>query len=550
MKLQSIIKGLSICDRRGRFEAEVGGICADSREVRPGDLFVAVKGRNHDGHDHVREAAQRGAVAVLAERWSEDMDVRGQRPDVALVPSSRRALGLAAANFYGQPSRDLHVAGVTGTNGKTTVTYVLEAIMRAAQRKVGVIGTVEARYDGERIDLGHTTPGPVELQATLAKMRDAGVSHVVMEVSSHALDQERVAGVHFKVAAFTNLSQDHLDYHDGLEAYFEAKARLFTEHLRRSRARGRMAVVQVDDPKGPELLERWGGKALAVSLDPASEADVRVLGAEYRIDGTTARIHTAKGEWTIQTALVGPHNLANVAVAVGLALSMGFSKARILRGLAALERVPGRFEPIACPKGRRCFVDYAHTPDALAKVLDAARPHAAGRLIVVFGAGGDRDKDKRPAMGEVVGQRADRVFVTTDNPRSEAPDAIAAGLVEGLERAGMHRDEGPMEGRSFTVELDRQTAIRSAVLELGPEDLLVIAGRGHETLQPIGDASFVFDDREVARRALDGSAPLELEVRRAPWPRAVTETVQLDDVIDEAFEVDEAAVEAEESESS
>lgn len=557
MNLQSIIKGLAISDRRGRFDAEVTGITADSRTVRPGDVFVAVRGTQQDGHRFIQDAVDRGAAAVIAEAWPFEGEGPAQRPDVVLVPNSRRALGLAAANFFGQPSRKLHVAGVTGTNGKTTVTYVLESIIRAAGRKVGVIGSVEARFDRQTLSLGHTTPGAVDLQRTLAAMVDAGVSHAVMEVSSHALDQQRTAGVHFKVAGFTNLTQDHLDYHKSMETYFEAKARLFSDGLKRSRARGRMAVINIDDPRGSELLERWGGKSLRVSLDPHSDADVVVLDARYALTGTEARIRTSKGEWSIRTALIGAHNLSNVCVAVGMALAMGFSKVRILRGLEALERVPGRLERVPDGRGRRVLVDYAHSPDALAKVLEAVRPHCEGRLVVVFGAGGDRDAEKRGPMGEVVGRWADIAFVTSDNPRGEPPEAIAEGLAQGLEQAGrrrvfVHAEEAArarMESGTFVVDLDRQRAVHGAVAQLDPKDVLLIAGKGHEAIQVIGERRYRFDDREVARRALEGLPIAELETLPpadglGPAPRGETQSIRVEDVVEEASEVERGAPDA------
>lgn len=536
MKLQTMIKGIAIADRRGRFASEVTGVCHDSRAVRPGDCFVAVRGLTHDGHQHVVEATERGAVAVVVEQWSGELDDRVDAAvDVVIVPDTRRALGLVAANFYGQPSRKLLVAGVTGTNGKTTVTYVLESIVRAAGRSVGVVGSVEARYDERSIPLGHTTPGPVDLQRILAEMAEAEVGHVVMEVSSHALDQQRTVGVHFKVAAFTNLTRDHLDYHKTEETYFEAKARLFSDGLRRSQARGRMAVVSVDGPRGVQMLERWGGKSLRVSLDADSDADVVVLSADCGLDGTKAILRTAKGEWPIETSLVGPHNLSNICVAVGMALAMGFSRNPITKGIAALTGIPGRMERIPDPD-RTAFVDYAHSPDALGKVLEALAPLTEGRLVVVFGAGGDRDRDKRLAMGEAVGARAQRVFLTSDNPRSEDPAAIAAELEAGLRAAGMSPAEGADDG--FTVELDRQTAIRKAVEGLSPGDVLLVAGKGHEAVQIIEGKRYRFDDREVTARALAGEAPeapQPLEVGDMPpqmVARATTETVGADDVLE------------------
>ena len=502
MRLDEVIRGIAIADRRGRFDTEVTSITADSRKVTDGALFVAVEGHEQDGHAFIKDAVNNGAKAVMAQHWPADVDSEDIRPTVVLVPNSRRALALAAANYYGQPSRKLLVAGVTGTNGKTTVTYILESIVRAASKKVGVLGTVECRYAGHREPLEHTTPDAVMLFGQLAKMADHGVTHLAMEVSSHALHQDRVAGLHFKVAGFTNLSQDHLDYHETLDAYFEAKARLFSEFLRKSRARGRMAVVNIDDPHGEKVLERWGGKALRVSLDPESDADVVALETEYGLTRTRAKVRTSKGVWDIETSLAGRHNLSNVLVAMGMALAMGFSKARIVRGLQALERVPGRLDPVPSEDGKTVFVDYAHTPDALEKTLHAVRELTDRRLVVVFGCGGDRDREKRPLMGEAVAKHADFAVVTNDNPRTEDPEAIVASIEEGLQAGGFARDDEA--SKQYQVELDRRAAIQIAVDWMNADDVLVIAGKGHEDYQIVGDKKHRFDDREEARRILAG----------------------------------------------
>lgn len=506
MRLDEIIRGIAIADRRGYFDADITGITVDSRRVERGHLFAAVRGIAHDGHDYIVDAVKRGAIGVLAEEWPDSAD-NDTRPNVVLVPNARRALALAAANFFGQPSRRLLVAGVTGTNGKTTVTYVLESIIKAASKKVGVMGTVECRYAGHSEDLGHTTPDAVLLQKKLAEMTAAGVTHVALEVSSHALDQERVAGVHFKVAGFTNLSQDHLDYHKSLDTYFEAKARLFSECLRKSKARGRMAVVNIDDPRGPQVLERWGGKSLSVSLDPKSDADVVALDAKYTLSGIEATVRTPKGVWEIETSLVGEHNLSNVLVGMGMALAMGFSKARILRGLRALERVPGRLERVPNEDGKHVFVDYAHTPDALTKAISAIRPLTKGRLIVVFGCGGDRDKEKRGPMGKAVGEGADIAIITNDNPRTEDPKVIAAAVEAGLKDAGWSAMTAAPAKKQYKVELDRRSAIRMAIDWMNADDALIIAGKGHETYQIIGRDKHRFDDREEARRLLAKMPP-------------------------------------------
>ena len=507
MKLEQLIRGIAIEDRRGYFETDIRAIASDSRRVREGDLFVAVRGTSSDGHDYIDQALERGALAVLAESWPEKIDRNlTVRPNVILVENARRALALAAANLHANPSRDLVVAGVTGTNGKTTVTHILEAIADAAGKRTGLIGTVGARFADREVPATHTTPDALELQALLARMKREAITHVVMEVSSHALDQQRVTGVHFKVAGFTNFSQDHLDYHESLEAYFEAKASFFTRVLSESEARGRMAVINIDDPKGSELVERWGGKTLTTSLDGNESADLHVVSAEYGLQGTTAQIRTRKGDWQIATHLVGPHNLANVLTAVGMAQAMGFSKARIDAGLAALTGVPGRFEPVPNDEGKRVFVDYAHTPGALEHVIRTARPLTSGRIIVVFGCGGDRDRAKRAVMGRVVAEGADTAVLTSDNPRSEDPRVIAETVESGLREVGWTPGEAGELG-TYAVELDRRAAIRRAIGWMRADDVVIIAGKGHERVQIVKAESLPFDDREEARRIISGLPP-------------------------------------------
>lgn len=530
--MEQLIRGLSIKDRRGHFETAVNGIAADSRQIRSGDVFVAVRGRAADGHGFIRTAVDRGARAVVAEEWPDDLDdALATRPNVVLVPDSRRALALAAANFWGRPSRDLVMAGVTGTNGKTTVVHVLESILKAAGKAVGTIGTVGYRFGDRTEHATHTTPDPVELQSVLARMKRAGVTHVVMEVSSHALDQQRAVGVHLKVAGFTNLTQDHLDYHTDVEDYFLAKSRLFSEVLAGSEARGRMAVINVDDAYGARLLEIWKGKTLTASLSGAPEADLAVLSADYSLDETRATIRTRKGQLELTSPLVGPHNLANVLIAVGMAQAMGFSDHRIRTGVDSLRGVPGRLEAVPNDEDVRVFVDYAHTPDALRRVLEAVRPFTEGRLVVVFGCGGDRDRDKRSEMGRAAAEAADRVVLTSDNPRSEDPAAIAEQAEAGLREGGMTRLGADAEARGYEVELDRRQAIRVATARLRPGDVLVIAGKGHEQVQIVGDQRVPFDDVEEARRILAGLPPPPPPSRIGPTTQRV-ETEQVVESVD------------------
>ncbi len=532
MRLDQIIQGMAIVDRRGRLDVDIGAITADSRRAGRGTLFVAVRGQKADGHRFIADAIERGAAAVLAEEWPTELDKKlGANTPVVLVESTRRALALVAANFHGQPSRKLLIAGVTGTNGKTTVTYMLESIIRASGRSVGVIGTVEARWGEKRVPVEHTTPDPVVLHGLLAQMVADGVSHVVMEISSHALDQHRVAQLALKVGGFTNLTQDHLDYHGDMERYGAAKRLLFSDVLHKSRARGRMAVVNADDPAAEGMAQAFPGKTLRVSMRADAEADVCLVSSRATLDGTEAQVRTPKGTFTLRMNLVGAHNVSNALVATGMALAMGFSRARIERGLADLPGVPGRLERVPSPDGRTVFVDYAHTPDGLRNVISALRPLVSGRVIVVFGCGGDRDKEKRPKMGRVVAELADLAVVTNDNPRTERPEDIARQVEEGLRDMGWLSMGGEVRPKSYLVELDRRAAIRHAIQWLGKDDLLLVAGKGHETYQIVGADKRSFDDREEARRLLLGLPPPPPEPIQFPDTTGELDDDQLVEVV-------------------
>lgn len=529
MRLDEVIRGIAITDRKGRFDREITALVSDSREVVEGAAFVAVRGLLVDGHTFIKEALERGAVAIIAETWPELDEALQSQASVVLVPSSSRALGLLASNFYGRPSRRLLVAGVTGTNGKTTVSYVLESMLATRQRQIGVIGTIEARYGDHHVESSHTTPGAVKLQETMGEMVKAGISHCVMEVSSHALDQQRVAGVHFKVAGFTNLSRDHLDYHKTLDTYFKAKSRLFSEALNQSKTRGRVGVFNIDDPKGQELAAIWGQKSILVSSSDTPEADIAALSVKYSLDGFVAKVRSPKGECELKTPLIGAHNLSNTLVAMGMALAMGCSLGRLLRGLSKLNGVPGRLERVLDPdpeSGRYVFVDYAHTPDALTKALTALRPLTPGRLIAVFGCGGDRDPDKRGPMGETVAGLADLAFLTSDNPRNEAPESIASAVEAGLKKGGLSVLSDDLSQKGYVVDLDRQSAIERAIGVMKAGDAVLIAGKGHEKTQTVQGKLYAFDDVKEAKRVLAGEPrqPLQLQHKGHPATELAAES--------------------------
>jgi UDP-N-acetylmuramoyl-L-alanyl-D-glutamate--2,6-diaminopimelate ligase len=494
MRLSDVIAGTGA---RGALtdDPEIVLVTGDSREVRAGALFCALPGARADGHDFAAEAARRGAVAVIAERSVDCAPAR-----LLLAPSARRAMALSAANLQGRPGDGLRLVGVTGTNGKTTVSYLVEACARAAAWPVGVVGTVTHRFPGVERPAAHTTPESTAVQALLAEMRDAGTRLVVLEVSSHALAQERVAGLRFAAAGFTNLTRDHLDYHGDMEGYFAAKRRLFLEHL----APGGVAVVNARDPWGARLADQLGPGRTAWRFGTRLEDQLRAEGVRLSIAGIEATFRTPRGPLAIRSPLVGAHNLENLLCAAGLALAAGLPPAAVEAGLSASPGAPGRLERID-GRGLSVFVDYAHTDDALARALEALRALGPRRLLLVFGCGGDRDRGKRPLMGAVAGRGAELAVITSDNPRSEDPLRVIAEIEPGLAQAGRPRRsaaEAAAGEPGYVVESDRRAAIELAVACARPGDALLIAGKGHEDYQLVGAERRHFDDREEARRAL------------------------------------------------
>ncbi|HOX42612.1 MAG TPA: UDP-N-acetylmuramoyl-L-alanyl-D-glutamate--2,6-diaminopimelate ligase [Myxococcota bacterium] len=485
----------------GEPSLRITGVEHDSRQVRPGHLFVALPGQRVDGHAFLEAAAAAGAVAAVVEREAP----RGRLSALVRVPEAREALARLAARFWRHPTRALRLVGVTGTNGKTTLTYLVEQVVRAAGGSPGVIGTVEVRFAGQRQDSQHTTPMATELQALFARMRAAGVSHAIMEVSSHALELQRVRGCDFEVAAFTNLSRDHLDFHGDLERYAAAKALLFSRELMESQAPRRTAVVNRDDERAERMLRDHRGPVLGFSR--RGPADVCVEGPVHQgLDGIRARVRCPAGALELASPLTGAHNLENLLTAVAVACALELPVEVIQAGLAACARVPGRLERVPVAGGPAVFVDYAHTDDALRNVLGALRPLTRGRLWAIFGCGGDRDRGKRPLMGAAVARGADVAVVTSDNPRTEEPDAIIAQILPGLEREGFARCElAALAGRSraYAVVPDRRAAIRGALAITRPEDVVLVAGKGHENYQIVGREKHDFDDLQEARLALE-----------------------------------------------
>jgi UDP-N-acetylmuramoyl-L-alanyl-D-glutamate--2,6-diaminopimelate ligase len=515
MLLRKFLALAAVADAAGQFDQEITGLTYDSRRVGKGSIFFALTGEKFDGHDFVAQAAERGAAAVVVER-------RTARPNGATwiqVEDVRRVMGLWGARFFGDPSRYMRLIGVTGTNGKTTVTYLVESILSAAGIEPGVIGTINYRYRGREFPALHTTPQSLELHALLAEMKSADVRAAVMEVSSHALVQERVRGIDFDVALFTNLSRDHLDYHSDMDDYFAAKSRLFTDYLKTSAKAKKAAVIHAGDARGAELLEKLAKYDFErFSYGRDGDWDVRPLKVQSDVDGLRGTIQAKQHRLDFSSPLIGAANLENILAAVGAGLALGLPVAAIRRGIERVQSVPGRLEKVRNDLGIAILVDYAHTPDALEKVLGAVRPLAQRRVLTVFGCGGDRDRGKRPLMGEIAARLSDLVFLTSDNPRSEDPALILGEIEAGVRQVGLQKfrasayglkeeereafDPAPESGRGYCVEADRREAIRLALRQARPGDVVLIAGKGHEDYQILGARKIAFDDRRVAREEL------------------------------------------------
>ncbi len=477
----------------GRHEASVAGITHDSRAVFAGVVFVAIRGQRADGAAFADEAVRRGAAAVVAETPAPD----GFAAPWIRTPDARLALAELSGIFYAHPSESLTVVGVTGTNGKTTSTYLLAAVMDAAGRPCGRTGTVTVRVGpdpADERDASHTTPEAPEVQRLLREMADRGCQACAMEVSSHALVLQRVAGVRFAAAIFTNLTRDHLDFHRDMTQYFAAKRRLF-EML----PAGAPAVVNVDDPRGQELAASLPN---VVTYGIHRAAAVRAVAIHSTLEGLAFQIETASGVLSMRSPLVGQPNVYNILGVAAAALALGVPAGAIEAGIARLAGVPGRFQLVSATiDDVRVVVDYAHTDDALKNLLETARPLTSGRLITVFGCGGDRDRSKRPLMGTVAARMSDLVVLTSDNPRSEDPlriiDEIKLGIVPPIDPGAPRR-----AGTPLVVTADRRAAIEQAIRSAGAGDLVIIAGKGHEKYQVIGDRTIPFDDVEIAQAAL------------------------------------------------
>lgn len=504
---------------------EISAITSDSRQVKPGALFVAVAGQTADGHCFVEQAIAKGCAAVLVEH-GRYADKCGADAVCLEVADTQRALGQIAASFYGHPANSMKLIGITGTNGKTTSAYLLEAVIREAGGNPGVIGTVNYRYNGIELPAPLTTPDPVVLHGLLRRMADSGVTHVIMEASSHALDQKRLCGLMFDIALFTNLSRDHLDYHGDMTRYYVSKKKLFLEYLKKD---GKAVVVKSQDVSagddnqaspqqwGKRLVDdlllsaQWKGQAKGrgdIVTCGFNDCEVKAVKFTEDLQGIVVQVETPAGNFHINSPLVGDFNVRNLLGVVGAGLALGIQPEVIARGFAkAKNGAPGRLERVAPRSQAAIFVDYAHTPDALENVLRTLRKLTPGRLIVVFGCGGDRDRGKRPMMGEVAGRIADVALITSDNPRTESPMKIIKGIEEGMKRLAVPRlrAEALLKRpwlKGYDVIPSRRAAIATAVRYARQGDVVLISGKGHENYQITSTGRIFFDDRlEVSRQA-------------------------------------------------
>lgn len=476
---------------------KVYSLCFDSREVTQGALFFALPGMHHHGLSFVQEAIDRGAVAIIAQE-----ELPGLSVPLICVADARKAMACVAATFYRNPSQMLSICGVTGTNGKTTTTYLVHHLCHSSGKPCGLIGTVETLLPGRVEEASRTTPESIYLQRLLAEMQLGGFKAAAMEVASHAIVQERVHEVAFDVAVFTNLTQDHLDYHKTMEAYFEAKATLFSMVARQTKKKGR-AVINADDRYGRLLIDRYASPLVngekksslkIVTFGQGSNVDFRASDIRCTASGTTFCLSVRGKSYLVRSPLIGLFNVYNALGALATATCMGVELRRAIKALASAPQVPGRLERVPGKRNYQVFIDYAHTPDALENVLSTCKQLQSERLVVVFGCGGDRDRAKRPLMAAAAEQYADKIIVTTDNPRSEDPQAI------------IHDIEKGFRYKNYKSILDRKEAIETAIQEALPGDLIVIAGKGHETYQEVAGVKSPFDDMKMAESAIKSRA--------------------------------------------
>lgn len=490
-ELSGLLKEVYGAVVRGDLGVCVEGLTYDSRKVKQNYAFVCIEGYKTDGHLYLKDAIDNGAAVIVAQK---PVSVPSEIT-LVIVEDTREALALMGAAFYDYPSDKLNIIGVTGTNGKTTTTHLIEAILVKAGEKVGLIGTIKNKIMDKEFPVTNTTPESLDLQLLLAEMHGAGVSYLVMEVSSHALELRRVAGCEYDQAIFTNITQDHLDFHETMKNYLAAKKKLFTSiDAEPRKSRDKYSIINLDDLKGHEIASSAGGSVITYGLQ--KEADIHAKDIKLRPEGVSFRVITPVGAMDLELNLTGMFNVYNALAAIASGIAEGISLKTIKAALEEIQGVPGRFEKVDMGQPFSVLVDYAHTPDSLENVLKAARGFAEGRLITVFGCGGDRDRSKRPVMGEVSATLSDFSIITSDNPRGENPEAIIQDIIEGVT---------PVIGEDrYSVIPDRKEAIKVAINMAGAGDVVIIAGKGHETYQIVGDQVLHFDDREVAAEMLSG----------------------------------------------
>jgi UDP-N-acetylmuramoyl-L-alanyl-D-glutamate--2,6-diaminopimelate ligase len=507
MELRKLLEGVEVRKITGGTFREIEGIAYHSNQVKKGFLFAAVRGMEVDGHQFIGEAVQKGAEVVVLE---EERAIGAKT--MVFVPDSRQALAKMASNFYGNPSSQVKLIGITGTNGKTTTTYLLESILKKAGYGVGVIGTINYRFNQKTFPVSNTTPESLDLQRIFWEMVRERISHVIIEVSSHGLDLGRVFGCQFDGVVFTNLTPEHLDYHKTLKQYFESKKKLFSEYLMKSPKTIRFGVTNQDDPKGEEIIEGINLPVIRYGLSPSSDISADRMISSF--EGLSCRVKTPKGDCSIQSKLIGEYNVYNILAATATGIAMGLPLETIKKGVESLEGVSGRFEKVANRRGIHVIVDYAHTHDALERVLSGLKnilrnsPQSHGKVITVFGCGGDRDRTKRPLMGKVAATYSDLSILTSDNPRTEDPLAIMNEVEVGFKSLSLWEWQRNGLGlwrskKGYLKVPDRKEAIQIAIRLAQPSDTVLIAGKGHEDYQIIGKQKFPFDDRIEVRKALE-----------------------------------------------
>jgi len=486
MQLKTLAAAIPVHQVIGKLDRPVESIAYDSRRVQKNGLFVAMRGESRDGHEFIGQAIEKGASVIVAER-----EEKHSRATCLVVENARNALADLSATFYGLPAQRLKLAAVTGTNGKTTITFLIKHICEKAGLRCGLIGTV--RYEiGERVlPASRTTPESLDLQELLAQIVNAGCRAAAMEVSSHALAQDRTRGLEWNVAVFTNLTQDHLDFHGTMESYFESKLKLFTQLGQQQKNRKPVAVVNIDDRYGQQLLQRIGKKVAVITYGMGVRADFRASNYRVEFGGTSYQLDARGKSYLVRVPLIGRFNVLNSVATLAAANALGVDLREAVLSLGKSSQVPGRLELVPAKRQFQVFVDYAHTPDALRNVLKTLRELGPNRLIVVFGCGGDRDRKKRPLMGEIADRHADYAILTSDNPRKEDPNSIITEIEKGF------------RSTHYEKLVDRAEAIGRAIALVQPRDIVLIAGKGHENYQEFADHTVPFDDIQVARRAIE-----------------------------------------------